>query len=303
MVDPSRSLPDLAVTGSTGQVGGRVAASLSARGIPQRLIVRDPSRAPALAGAVAVGASSFGDAEAMRRALDGVRTLFLVSGRETEDRLAQHLNAVDAAVAAGVQRVVYLSFLNAAPDATFKLARQHHATEEHIRASGARYTFLRNSLYADFVPFFTGADGVIRGPAGAGRVSWVSRDDIADVAVAAILADDRAIPELQRALDVTGPEALSLGETAKVLGRVTGRSISYREETIEEAWESRRPSGAPEWEIEGWVTSYVAIANGELETVGDAVARIAGHPPQGLGPFLSAHPALWTDLVEPSGDL
>jgi len=52
----------------------------------------------------------------------------------------------------------------ALPNATFTLARQHFATEEHIRASGARHTFLRSSLYADFVPYFTGADGVIRWP-------------------------------------------------------------------------------------------------------------------------------------------
>jgi len=182
-------LPDLTITGASGEVGGRVAARLAERGASQRLIVRDLARAPALTGAEAVAASSYGDAEGMRRALEGARTLFLVSGRETQDRLEQHFTAVDAALTAGVERIVYLSFLAAAPDATFTLARQHHATEEHIRASGQRYTFLRSSLYADFVPYFTGPDGVIRGPAGNGRVAWVARDDIADVVVAVLLGE------------------------------------------------------------------------------------------------------------------
>ncbi|MDP9226453.1 MAG: NAD(P)H-binding protein, partial [Actinomycetota bacterium] len=74
------TLPDLAVTGSTGEVGGRVARRLAQRGISQRLVVRDPATAPALKGATAVGASSYRDVAGMTRALQGVRTLFFVSG-------------------------------------------------------------------------------------------------------------------------------------------------------------------------------------------------------------------------------
>lgn len=290
--------PTLAVTGATGEVGGRVADRLARRGIAQRLVVRDAADAPALAGAVPVVASALGDAEGMRRALDGVQTLFLVSGRETQDRLHQHLTAVDAAVGAGVQRIVYLSFLAAAPDATFTLARQHDATEAHIRASGMRFTFLRNSLYADFVPYFTTAEGVIRGPAGNGRVAWVTRDDIADVAVAALTWTEEAeLTAHQRAYDVTGPGAYSMAETAAILTRVTGRLVTYREETMDEARASRAPSGAPDWEIEGWVTSYAAVATGEMDVVSDTVQRLAGHPPQRLAPFLEANPKLWAHLV------
>jgi NAD(P)H dehydrogenase (quinone) len=285
--------PDLAITGSTGEVGSRVAARLSALGIPQRLVVRDVERAPGLPGCTPVAASDYGAAEEMRDALAGVRTLFLVSGREHHDRLRQHVTAVDAAVAAGVERIVYLSFLNAASDATFTLARQHFATEEHIRSSGARFTFLRSSLYADFVPYFAGPEGVIRGPAGHGRVGWVSRDDIADVAVAALQSDTHD----GETVDMTGPEALGLRETAEILSDVEGRPVTYVEETMEEAWASRRPSGAPDWEIEGWVSSYAAVAAGELDLVSEGVERLAGHPPQPLKPFLRTHPDLWAHLL------
>jgi uncharacterized protein YbjT (DUF2867 family) len=284
----------IVVTGATGEIGGRVAARLADRGVAQRLVVRDPSRAPSLPGADVAVASGYDDAEGMRKALAGADTVFLVSGRETEDRLAQHRAAVDAAIDAGVGRVVYLSFLNAAPDATFTLARQHHATEGFIRDAGFDHTFLRSALYADFVPYFTGPDGVIKGPAGDGRVSWIGRDDIAD-AVATVLLEPGTHDGAT--YDDTGPEALTLAETADVLARVTGRPIAYREETIEEAWDSRRPSGAPDWEIEGWVTSYVAIATGEMSTVSDDVERITGHPAEALEPFLRARPELWRHLV------
>ena len=66
----------------------------------------------------------------------GADTVFLIPAAEAADRVEHHRTAVDAAVAAGVPRIVYLSFLNAAPDATFTLARDHWATEEHIRAPG-----------------------------------------------------------------------------------------------------------------------------------------------------------------------
>src|SRR5512139_3394258 len=72
----------LAVTGATGQVGGRVAARLARMGLPQRVIVRDIAQAPVLPRADSVPASSYADAEAMRRALDGVDALFLVSARD-----------------------------------------------------------------------------------------------------------------------------------------------------------------------------------------------------------------------------
>lgn len=287
------TLPELAITGVTGAVGGRVAAQLAERDIPFRMVVRDLDSAPALAGAAAVAASDFGAGDEMVRALDGAGTLFLVSGREAEDRLERHRTAVDAARRAGVERIVYLSFLGAAADSVFALGRQHFATEQHIRSSGARHTFLRDSLYADFVPFFAGEDGVIRGPAGNGAVSWITRDDIADSVVAVLTQQGHD----GMAYDITGPEALTLAETAAVLGRVTGRSISYHEETVDEAWESRRPTGAPDWEIEGWVSSYLAIAAGEMAGVSDAVGRLTGHPPQALEPFLRANPELWSHLA------
>ena len=81
-----------------------------------------------------------------------------------------------------MQHVVYTSFLGAAPDATFTLARDHWHTEEHLRRSGMRWTSLRDSIYADFLPMLARDDSVIRGPAGDGRVSVVAQDDIAEAA-------------------------------------------------------------------------------------------------------------------------
>jgi NAD(P)H dehydrogenase (quinone) len=191
--------------------------------------------------------------------------------------------------------VVYTSFFGAAPDCTFTFGRDHWHTEELIRASGLRHTFLRDNLYLDFLPLMVGADGVIRGPAADGRVAAVTRDDIADVAVAALLEGDR---HAGRTYDLTGPEALTMAEVAEELTRFAGRTVTYHAETLEEAYASRAHYGAPDWEVAGWVTTYAAIANGDLEAVSGDVAAVAEHPPMGLAEFLRRNPDSHGRLAE-----
>lgn len=130
----------IAVTGSTGVVGGAVARGLAAAGESIRLVVRDVSRAPQLARAE-VAIATYGDSAALEAALVGVHTLFLVSASEDANRVALHTNAVDAAVAASVERIVYTSFYGASPDATFTLARDHWHTEQPFAAAGRASCF------------------------------------------------------------------------------------------------------------------------------------------------------------------
>jgi NAD(P)H dehydrogenase (quinone) len=272
----------ICVTGSTGQLGGRVARRLAAADVAQRLVVRDVTRAPMLPGATTTTAG-YGDEAAVRRALDGATTVLMVSASESPDRLAQHRSFVDGAVAAGVRHLVYTSFIGAASDATFTLARDHAATEEHIRAAGVPFTFLRDNLYADFLPFLVGDDGVIRGPAGDGRAAVVAQDDIADAATAVLL--DPA-PHAGRTYDLTGPQALSLAEIAATITAVTGRDVRYHRETVEEAYASRASYGAPDWQLDAWVSTYTAIAAGELAQVGTAIEELTGHPATSLEALL-----------------
>jgi NAD(P)H dehydrogenase (quinone) len=283
----------IGVTGATGGVGGRVARRLAEHGIEQRLLVRDEARAPTLEHADVAVFDGYEDGDGLRRALDGVGTLFLVSAAEDPARVLLHKTAVDAAVAAGVRRIVYTSFVGAAPDATFTFARDHFHTEEHVKASGVPWTFLRHSLYIDFVPLLCPPEGVIRGPADEGRVAAVSRDDIADVAAAVLTGEEHE----GQTYDVTGIEAFTLGEAAAELSRVTGRHITFEEETLEEARESRRPSGEPDYVIEGWVTTYAAIAAGELEAISDCVERFCDREPQRLGDWLRANPESYRHLL------
>ena len=271
----------IAVTGATGGIGGRVAPALAERGVEQRLLVRDPSRAPELSGAELVQVPDYGDGEAMRNALDGAETLMLVSFEESEDRVAEHKAAIDAAVAAGVGRIVYTGFFNASSDCTFLLGRHHFATEEYLRGTGIEWTVLRDNFYLDVLPLYA-AEGAIRGPAGDGRMAAVARDDVAAVAVEALTSDDW----VNQALELTGPEAMSMAEVAERLAAFYGKPVEYIDETLEEAWESRRSTGAPDWMIEAWISTYTAVAKGELDGVTDTVERVTGRPPIDLEEML-----------------
>jgi NAD(P)H dehydrogenase (quinone) len=276
--------PTLAVTGSTGFLGGLVARNLSRAGVAQRLVTRDVARTPALDGAVPVPFSSYADPASATAALTGVDTLLMVSGSESADRLDQHRTFVEAARAAGVRHVVYTSFIGAAPDAIFTLGRDHYATEEYIKAAGLTYTFLRDSFYLDFMPELVGEDGVIRGPAGDGRVGAVARADIARVATVVLQhpGDHR-----NQTYDLTGSEALTLAEAAEQLSAARGTPVTFHNETIEEAYASRAKWGAPGWQNDAWVSTYTAIAAGELAAVTSTVTDITGRPPLTLAEMLA----------------
>lgn len=254
----------IVVSGASGQVGGRVAGLLDR---PHVRLGRNADRR-----------ADYADRAGMVRALEGGRTLFLVSGREDPDRVRAHRTAVDAAVETGIERIVYLSFAGAAPDCTFTFGRDHWHTEQYIRATGLRFTFLRDNFYLEMIPRLAGADGVIRGPGGDGRVAAVSYDDIAACAVAVLQGDGHD----GVTYTLTGPEAFSLHEAARTLG------LTYVPETVAEAYASRAHYGAPDFEMAGWVTSYEAIANGELAEVTGDVEALTGRRPRSLRDMIDA---------------
>lgn len=268
----------LALTGSTGTVGGMVARGLDAAGIPTRLLVRDPARAPQLQHAEVVQAEYGGDA--CRAALTGVDTVLFVSAHEAEDRVDVHRAFVRAAAEAGVRQVVYTSFVGAGDGAGFLLARDHGATEQAIRDSGMAFTFLRDNFYAEAITHFAGDDGVIRGPAGVGRVAAVSQWDVATAAVV-VLTDPAA--HADTAYDLTGPEAITLDEAARILTDVTGRPHRFVDETPDEARASRATYHAPDWLMDAWISTYTAIRDGELQHVSDDLPRLLGRPALSFG--------------------
>jgi uncharacterized protein YbjT (DUF2867 family) len=297
----------IGITGSTGQLGRLILERLRAEPIPGatlRLIVRDASRARELRDAsgtpAEVRVAEYGDAAASRAALDGVDTLFMASGSESPTRRAEHRTFIAAAAASGVSHLIYTSFVGATDDAVFTLGRDHADAEAAIHeaaaARGMTFTVLRDNFYADFVPMFAGEDGVIRGPAGEGRFAVVARADVADVVVAvlrnrAVDAAAHALPHTNATYSLTGPEALTMAEAAARAGAASGRELSYQEETLDEAYASRRKWSTEQWQLDAWVSTYTAIRDGEVAAVMSDVERRTGHPARTIEQAISDNPA------------
>ena len=272
---------NIAITGSSGNIGGMVARHLNSRGLPLILPLRNPAKAPVLPNCEA-RQFAYGDLELAKQALNGVDVLFMVSAAESPTREQEHLTLVQAASEAGVQHIVYLSFAQAALDSTFTLARTDAVTENVIRQTNMRYTFLRDNFYSEMMATIANADGIIAGPAEDGRVACVSQRDVAQAA-ANVIADIECGNHRHdnQTYTLTGSQSLSCAEIAAVLTEIIGKPHRYHNETVEEAFAIRKAeySDMPDWQIEAWVSTYTAIAKGELAAVSDDLPQLLGRAP------------------------
>lgn len=276
----------IALTGTTGVLGGAI-ARLLAPNHSLRMLVRDASRAQTFDGSTAVGGCGFENEAACTSAMKGCEVLLMVSAAEHPDRLKQHYSFIAAAKAAGIRHLVYTSFYNAAPDAEFRLARDHWLTEERIRSSGIpKWTMLRNNFYMDALVGFVDKHGVIKGPAENGKLSPVARQDVASAA-AAVLASPAK--HSHKTYNLTGGERFSLAEVAHAMKQAVDspKSFAFRNETYEEAIASRESdSGAPRWLIEAWVSTYTAIAKRQMDGCSGDIEYLTGEKPTTFKAFL-----------------
>lgn len=268
----------IALTGVTGHLGGYLAREMSNQGIDVRLLARRPQAVEKLPHTQVF--ESYYDSSAVTvNSIEGVDVLFMVSAREAENRVDEHKAFLDAAKRAGVRHIVYTSFLGASAHSTFTYARDHAATEEYIKKQGFTYTFIRDNFYMDFFIDLCREYGEIKGPAGRGKVSAVVRQDVAEVVLAVLQDSSRWENQV---LNMTGPEALTMQEIADVIGERWGKNLRYVEESVDEAYESRKAWPAEQWEYDGWVSTYTAIAQGELAEVSHDVERVLGRPATSL---------------------
>jgi NAD(P)H dehydrogenase (quinone) len=276
------------VTGATGKIGSSIARFLERSGNSLRLLVRDPGKLSDFRNAQKAK-GDYTDVQSLDHAFMGVSSAFIVSGyAEPGERAKLHRNAFQAAHRAGVQYLIYLSTLGASPNSRFPMSRDHYESEGFLKETGVAHTILRDSFYAELAVEMFSKEGVMKGPGGQGKVSWVGREEVAEAA-AKLLASDEP---LLGTFPMTGPSALNLTETAALLSSLKHLALRYEDEPLKAAKDWRSKLGVPAWEVETWVGSYEAIAAGEFETVDATLAAILGRPASDLKTYLSARPSL-----------
>jgi NAD(P)H dehydrogenase (quinone) len=266
------------VTGATGNIGRALVAHLVAAGAPVRTLVRDIQRGAALLPGVPLALGDFGNPASLASALVGVKQLFFVCLSEpAPERLRKHDHLIATAKAAGVEHVVYLSFLNPAPDANFPQARWHFDTEQKLRASGMGWTFLRASLYAQSVLRAAGiwSEGRWMAPAGNGRVAFVDRDDLAAVAARCLLEPGHS----GQAYDVTGPQLLSWHAIAEMLASLTGQPVEYEDVAPDVLGQALLTQGRNPAFIEGMLGLFEDIRAHRVEALSHTIQSVGRRSP------------------------
>jgi len=209
------------VAGGTGTLGRRLIALLAARGEAVRILTRDPARAAGLPGDVAVG--DLRDRQSLARAVQGCSAVvagahgFVGVGRTSPEAIDRdgNRNLVRAAADSGVEHLVLLSTLGAAPDHPMSLHRMKYAAEQALRDSGLAWTIVRPSAYLETwvgvigAKLATGGPALVFGP-GLNPINFVAVGDVAALV-------DRALrdPQLRgQVVEVCGAQNLTLTELA-----------------------------------------------------------------------------------------
>ena len=279
----------IVVTGATGTVGSHVLQQLLGRGHDAVAAVRQPGGRdlPEGAGRVAFDATK---PATFAPAVAGAEGLFLMLPPGSGADLPA---VIDAAEAAGVRRVAFLSVQGAARNPLLP----HRAVEKRLEAGTADALLLRASYFMQNLSEIHAPDvreGVIAVPAGRGETSFVDARDVAEVA-AAWLAGDASLPQTDTAtpVELTGPEALDYFRVADVLTDVLGRRVVYTRPGAVEFFRRERGKGVEAALAGVMVGLYTSARLGFAAALADGVGRALGRPPRSMREFAEDYREVW----------
>lgn len=275
------------ITAATGQLGSRIVEEALKVIRPEDLVltVRSPKKADRFrAMGVTVRKGDYNDEAELTEAFRGTDVLIYIPSLTfpSLQRVIEFENAVSAAEKAGVGHVIYVGFYADQETSPFKMSPAYGYIHRRLASGNLKYTYIRNAMYADPLPPYL-PELVERGrliyPAGEGRVSFITREDIAR-AVVRIAVDEK----LQgKTYTLTGTRNYSMVELAELLSEVSGETIDYQPMSAEEfASTYDEPEGF------GVVLAsmYVAGAMGLLAEVTDDYKTILGEEQEDLHAFL-----------------
>ena len=274
------------VTGATGTIGREVISHLSKKNAAVRAGIRDAAKARTQFGeSVELTTFDFEDPASYGAALKDVEKLFILPPL-IPNQVEVTIALVDAAKSAGVRHIVKLSAVGADPAATFTLGKWHGQTDEHIRQSRLSFTVLRpNSFMQNFINYFPPRDGAIYLPWGEGKASFVDARDIGAVAAETLTGDRHE----GKTYDLTGPEALSIADVARMLSTAADTEIRYVDVPESAARDAMLQAHIPQWQVDALLELHAINKQGLWAAVTSNVEKITGHSPTSFAQFARDH--------------
>ncbi|MCO5733131.1 SDR family oxidoreductase [Rhizobium sp. SSA_523] len=270
------------VTGATGNIGSQVVQHLVAHGADVRALVRDPSKARFPAG-VSLAEGDFLDIESLRRALDGVSTLFLLNA-VVPDEFTQALVALNLARAAGIERIVYLSVIHADVYVNVPHFAGKFAVERMIEQMGMKATILRPAYFIQndlMIKDTITAYGVYPMPVGNKGLAMIDVRDIAEIAALELLRREQSPEPLPiDRINLVGPDSLTGAQIAGIWTDGLGRQIQYAGDDTQ-AFETNLKQFMPPWmAYDMRMMGERFLTDGMLPEAGDAdrLTRLLGRP-------------------------
>lgn len=283
------------ITGATSTIGRQVVEALHEAGEPVRALCRRPAQVAAFQeqGVDAI-LGDLGEPDSLRAAMAGCDRLFLLTLAASTQR--QHgQNAVEAAVAAGVQTVVHLSSADANLKSAIPWASAPAATDAMLRKSGLAWTLLKPSAFMQNILESAAPirRGVLPQTSGAGAIGWIDASDIAAVAVRVLVESSNAArTHAGREYVLTGPERLSMSDIAARLSSVLGHRVRYVHLPAPLFYLVLRLTSISRWTARGLVHQFVdVVRKGQDDgwVITDAVRQLTGTSARTFTQFVVAH--------------
>lgn len=276
------------VVGATGNTGSQTVRHLLKQGARVRASVRSKGKIGDLdSSAVEIVEADVANLDSLSKASSGASRVFLVPPM-LPDMAGFCDKWTQAAAKAGVHHIVKLSALGTESEA-IDLLRWHRAGERVIESSGVPWTFLRpNSFHQNFIAFNAASireQNVFYLPLADSAWSTVDISDIGGVAAQVLTNDSWA----GQSIDITGPEALTNSQIAKLFSKVLGREIQYVPVPDQAALDGMLAAQMPEWAAKAVLGLYQYIREGRTAEVSDAVPKITGKPAISFQQFIEAN--------------
>lgn len=232
--------------------------------------------------------ADYDDPASLAAACEGIKTLVFISGNAGNAvRIPQHRAVIEAARAAGIERIVYTSFSNPVATSQFKLVQAHVETERALAESGIACTILRNGMYASNLDGFVGnalKSGVLAMPAAAAKICYSGHDDLAEATARVALEAGHA----GQTYELTGSEPLDAGDLAALLSEVAGRPIVSADIPLGDFRAFLGTLGLDDAAAADLASIYSAAAAGEYAAPHDDLARLLGRPPIAMRDYLAS---------------